>query len=199
MTMSSRPPIDTTPFPTTVRQRRLTVDEYHRMIQARIVHEDEPLELVDGLLVSMTPQGVPHARVIQRLNRALIDALGPEYAVRPQLPLTLGVSSEPEPDLAVVEREEAEAIDHHPRTALLVIEVGGDSLRYDRTVKAALYAGAAIPEYWIVDVEKRCVEVHREPEAPARRYRTVLTLGSGDTATCESVPRLSVALQALFA
>ena len=178
--------------------RRLIVDEYHKMIEAGILGEDEHVQLVDGFLVQMTPQGRPHAFVIQRLNRLLILALGDDYAVLPQLPLTLGHDSEPEPDLAVVQTEDSRSRKHHPRTALLVIEVAGDSLRFDRKTKGALYARFGIPEYWIVNVEANCVEVHRDPDRRTKRYRTLVTARAGDTLACVSVPRLSIAVADVF-
>lgn len=121
------------------RQRRITLDEYHRIVEAGILGEDEHVELIDGMLVAMTPQGRAHARVIQRLTRLLVRTLGDDLEVLPQLPLTLPDDSEPEPDLAVVRAEDAQSGEHHPRTALLVIEVAGDSLRLDRGSKAALF------------------------------------------------------------
>jgi Uma2 family endonuclease len=111
------------------RQRRISVDEYHRMIETGILGEDEKVQLIDGMLVSMTPQGRPHAFVIQELNRLLVRALGDEFKVLTQLPLTLGDASEPEPDLAVVRTQDAQSRTEHPTTALLVIEVAGESLR----------------------------------------------------------------------
>lgn len=85
------------------------------MIDAGILDESEHVQLVDGLLVAMTPQGTPHAYAIQRLTTLLIRALGDEYAVRPQLPLTLGRDSEPEPDLAVVGADDARSREHPRR------------------------------------------------------------------------------------
>ena len=77
------------------------------MIEAGILGEDERVELIDGVLVAMTPQGRLHAFVIQELNRLLVRALADEYKVLTQLPLTLGGGSEPEPDIAVVRAEDA--------------------------------------------------------------------------------------------
>ncbi|MBI3932799.1 MAG: Uma2 family endonuclease [Acidobacteria bacterium] len=180
------------------RQRRLTVDEYHRMTEAGILNEDDHVEMVEGLLVAMTPQGRSHAVIIQRLTALLVRALPETYGVLPQLPLTLGGHSEPEPDMAVVDAREAEATGHHPHTALLVVEIAGDSLRYDRTIKAALYAEAGIPEYWIFDVEARRVEVRRDPDVEARRYRTLVTLGPEDTLVCGSLAGVSIPLATLI-
>src|SRR3972149_11671243 len=91
------------------RQRRITVDEYHRMIEARILAEDEHVQLVSGTLVAMTPQGRPHARVIQRLTRLLVRALGDDVEILTQLPLTPLDDSEPEPDVAVVRAADAQS------------------------------------------------------------------------------------------
>ncbi len=156
------------------RQRRITLDEYHRMAEAGILGEDEHVELIDGMLVAMTPQGRAHARVIQRLTRLLVRALGDDLEVLPQLPLTLPDDSEPEPDLAVVRAEDAQSGEHHPRTALLVVEVAGDSLRLDRGSKAALYARAGIrstgSSTWL-SRPWRCTASRRWRQAPIARGR----------------------------
>jgi Uma2 family endonuclease len=180
------------------RQRRITLDEYHRIVEAGILGEDEHVELIDGMLVAMTPQGRAHARVIQRLTRLLVRTLGDDLEVLPQLPLTLPDDSEPEPDLAVVRAEDAQSGEHHPRTALLVIEVAGDSLRLDRGSKAALYARASIPEYWIVNLAESTVEVHREADALAGAYRSKTVVPAGQDLAAASVPGLSIEVAALF-
>lgn len=169
------------------------------MIEAGVFDEDERLELLEGVIVSMTPQRAPHARRIQWLNRFLSRRLGDEYAVRPQLPLTLGIRSEPEPDLAVVRAESAASEDRHPGTAILVIEVAGDSLRRDRRVKAAIYAGVGIPEYWIVNLEARAVEAFSEPDPAARTYRRTRTFGLSETLASEAIPGLAFPVADLFA
>lgn len=180
------------------RQRRITVDEYHRMIAAGILGEDEHVQLIAGTLVAMTPQGGPHARVIQRLNRLLVRAVGDELVVRPQLPLTLVDDSEPEPDLAVVRAQDAESGERHPRTALFVVEVAGESLPLDRQAKAVLYARAGIPEYWIVNLGESTVEVRREPDPASGTYRTRTVARGGETLIAGTVPGLAVAVADLF-
>ena len=122
--------------------RRFTVDEYHRLIAAGILDEDEHVELLEGVITQMSPQGVPHSRVIRRLNRWLARSLGDEYELFVQLPLTIGDHNEPEPDLAVVKAEEAPT---PPSTAVLVVEVSRGSLRIDRKVKASVYPARAYP------------------------------------------------------
>ena len=154
-------------------QRSITLDEYHRMIEAGVFGEDEHVELLDGVLVRMSPHSPAHAQVIARLTHAFVRALGDAYVVRVQLPITLVPMSEPEPDFAIVTAEEAEAPEHHPQHPLLVVEVGVSSVEPDRTIKAELYARARIPEYWLVDVPARRVEVRTEPDSRRARYRKV--------------------------
>jgi Uma2 family endonuclease len=180
------------------RQRRITVGEYHRMIEAGILGENEHVQLLSGTLVAMTPQGRPHARVVQRLNRLLVRAIGDDLEVLTQLPLTLLDESEPEPDLAVVRAEDAQSGEHHPRTALLVVEVAGDSLRLDRQSKAALYAQAGIPEYWIANLAEATVEVHREPDPATGSYRARAVVPSGETLVAAAVRGLVIDVGALF-
>jgi Uma2 family endonuclease len=179
-------------------QRRITVDEYHRMIEAGSLGEDDRVQLIAGEVVAMTPQGPAHALVIQSLTRLLAQELPADLALRPQLPLALLDDSEPEPDLAVVRLEDARSREHHPRTALLVVEVAGDSLRLDRQTKAALYARAGIPEYWIVNLGETTIEVHRDPDPEMGAYRAKAVDSSGGTLVAASVPRLRVNVADLF-
>ncbi len=178
--------------------RRVTVDEYHRMIEAGSLGEDDHVQLIAGAVVAMTPQGPAHALAIQNLTRLVAQRLAPDLAIRPQLPLTLPDDSEPEPDLAVVRLEDARSREHHPRTALLVVEVAGDSLRLDRHTKAALYARAGIPEYWIVNLAETTVEVLRDPDSRTGAYATRAVVLSGDTLAATSVPGLRIDVADIF-
>ncbi len=179
--------------------RRFTIAEYHHLALARILGEDERVELLEGVIVRMSPQSEQAVRVLLFLNRHLSRSLGDEYQVRPQVPVTLPSSeSEPEPDLAVVRAADALSRLEHPQKALLAIEVSLTSLRFDRTVKARVYAGAGIPEYWIANVETGCVEVFRDPDPAAGAYRTTLLVGKQETLSSTAVPGLSLSVAALF-
>lgn len=178
--------------------RRIRVEEYHRMIETGILGEDEKVQLVDGMLVAMTPQGRARAFVIQELTRTFVRQLGDEYRVLSQLPLTLAGDSEPEPDIAVVRAGEAASAARHPGSASLVVEVAGESLRFDRQTKAALYARNGIPEYWIVNLADAAIEVHRDPDPPSALYRQAFTVRRGDALGAQSVPGLRVEVVALF-
>ena len=145
----------------------LSVENYHRMIEAGILTEDDRVELLEGAVIEMSPEGPPHSVVIDRLNWFITRALPAEgYMVRVQHPMTLPPRSEPEPDLAIVDAA-ASSWSAHPASALLVIEVAQASLRKDRERKSRIYASAGIPEYWVADLVDLCVHVHREPHGQA--------------------------------
>lgn len=181
-----------------VAPRRFRLGEYHRLIDVGVLGEDERVELLEGVIVEMTPQGRAHALVVSRLNRFLTRALGNGYIARPQLPLSLGDDSEPEPDLAIVTQQEEESAPVHPRSALLVVEVADESLRKDRLLKGRIYARARVPEYWLVDVAGRSVEVYSEPDEDQGRYRVVRTVGAGEVLVSAVVPGLSLPLTEVF-
>ncbi len=175
-----------------LHQRPIMVDEYHQMIDAGVFAEDEHLELLHGILTVRSPQSGPHARIIQRLTGFLVRNLGEGFDVRVQLPLTLGDDSEPEPDFSIVPHGEEGQGPNHPEHALLVIEIARTSLRFDRRVKAPLYARAGIPEYWLIDVNGRQIEVMRDPDPSARRYRSHTMVGPDEPLTPVSLPPLSL-------
>jgi len=182
-----------------VAPRLFRLDEYHRLIDVGVLGEDERVELLEGVIVEMAPQGRAHALVVSRLNRFLTGVLGDAYSVRPQLPLSLAGDSEPEPDLAIVTRQEEESAPVHPRSALLVVEVADESLRRDRLLKGRIYARARVLEYWVVDVVGRAVEVYSEPDPDTGRYRTMRTLGVGETLSSSTLPGLALPVAGLFA
>lgn len=178
-------------------QRRLTVDEYHRMIDAGIFDEDDKVELLAGVLVEMTPQSGRHAYAIQILTGLLVRGVGPGFDVRVQLPLTVSDASEPEPDFAVVPAGTG-AADAHPTTALLVVEVSRASLARDRAVKAPLYARAGVNEYWIVNLDAAEVEVFRDPDSGAGRYRASHTVDREGELNAVALPGVRVKVSAML-
>ena len=146
-----------------IRTRRWTRREYDRLIELGVLHEDEPIELLAGRLVVKEPQRTPHAMAIQLAAEALRSAFDRGWSIRVQLPLALDDESEPEPDVAVVRGTPRDYPHEHPSVPVLVVEVAHASLRADRTLKARLYARAAVADYWIVNLVDRVLEVHRSP------------------------------------
>jgi Uma2 family endonuclease len=161
--------------------RRWTRVEYERLVELGVFRPDERLELIDGALVVSEPQGSRHAATIRRVLAALRRALGDTWQIDSQLPIALDADSEPEPDVAVVQLDPAAYRDGHPSRAVLIVEIAESSYRIDRDYKTSLYARAGVPDYWIIDLARDAVEVHRDPhpssEAPLGwRYRTMVTL-----------------------
>jgi Uma2 family endonuclease len=163
-----------------ITRRKLDVDEYHRMGEAGILHEDDRVELIEGDLVEMAPIGSPHASTVNTLAELLGAALGRRAIVAPQNPIRLDDRSEPQPDLAVLRRHEHRYYGRlpGPDDVLLIVEVADSSLRHDRDAKLPLYAKHGIPEVWIVNLVDKLVEVCRDPR-PDGCYGTVAPVGRG--------------------
>ncbi|MBA2443054.1 MAG: Uma2 family endonuclease, partial [Rubrobacter sp.] len=137
-----------------VQRRRFDTTEYHRMAETGILSEGDRVELVDGEVVEMSPIGSAHQAVVDRLTRMLVAFAASDYVARVQGPIRLDEHNEPQPDLALlVFREDFYEREHPgPGDTLLLIEVSESSLEYDRSVKLPFYAGAGIPEIWILDL-----------------------------------------------
>lgn len=143
---------------------RLRVEQYHAIIQAGILTDDDSVELLEGWLVFKMPKNPPH-RVTTRLVRtALENILPPGWYVDSQEPITLS-NSEPEPDIVVVRGDTRQYLDRHPgaEDIALIIEVSDTTLQRDRTIKKRIYARAGIAIYWIVNLVEEQVEVYSQP------------------------------------
>jgi Uma2 family endonuclease len=145
---------------------RFSVEQYHRMIDAGVLREGEPVELLEGWIV---PKWVPDPAptvVIQLVADEMAKRLPARWTRRIRAPITTR-DSEPEPDVAVVRGPARLYLQHHPRPdeISLVIEVADSSLAEDRTIKGHLYARARLGAYWIVNLPESQVEVYTEPRA----------------------------------
>jgi Uma2 family endonuclease len=177
---------------------RMTVDRYLGLVEAGVLSEDDRVELLEGVVVAMTPSNPPHAAVVTMATRALLLAVGERASVRTQCTLVLGRFSAPEPDVAVVPGSDRDYLSGHPRTALLVVEVADTSLQQDRITKAAIYAAAGIPEYWIVNLRESVVEVMREPDRERARYRDTRACERGERVELVAFPGAPIALADLL-
>ena len=186
-----------------LRTYRWTRRAYGRLIDEGILGEDDPVELLDGLLVVREPKHSPHSTATSLAVEALRAVFGPGWVVRVQEPVAAGRWSEPEPDVAVVPGAPRDYLARHPTRPALVVEVAESSLRIDRTRKAAIYARAGIEDYWIVNLVDRQLEVHREParlDSPRRRwgYRAATVLGPADLAIPLAAPGGDIAVSDLL-
>ena len=175
---------------------RLSRAEYDRAIAAGVFDPAAKLELVNGDLHAMTPQGSRHATGVALVTDALRRACGSGFHVRMQLPLAADDYSEPEPDAAVVAGTIRDYRDAHPASAVLIVEVSDHSLHHDRTVKQRLYARCGVPEYWILALPEARLEVHRDPGEDG--YRRVSIHATGDSVAPWACPAAQIAVDDLL-
>jgi Uma2 family endonuclease len=178
-------------LPETVRPLRRA--EFERLAELGMF-DDERVELLAGQIITMTPPGSPDSESVRRLTHLLVLALNDRAQVGVQLPLAISEISEPQPDLAVV--PPGDYSHAHPTAALLLIEVAESSLRKDRLVKAALYAAAGIPEYWIVDIAGRALELYREPHGET--YAQVARKDERETVSLLAFPDVRLAVREIL-
>ena len=180
-----------------VARRPITVAEYQRMGEVGISGERDRVELIEGELVAMSPIGSYHTGTVNKLNHALVHAVGEHAIVAVQNPVRLDDLSEPRPDFALLKPR----ADFHqgsparPADVLLLIEVADTSLKYDRSVKRALYAHHAIAELWIVDLTSGEVEVCRAPGTNG--YAAVTRIGRDGAVEPERLPGVRIQLATL--
>jgi Uma2 family endonuclease len=179
-------------------KRLFTVDEYHRMAKAGIFGPEERVELIDGEIIHMSPIGPRHAGCVINVNRILLTHLGDRAVISPQNPVVIRPRSEPQPDMLVLRPRDVSYSRAHPtpEDVLLAIEVGDTTVRFDRIVKARLYARARIREYWLIDAGRETVDVFRAPEGDA--YTSFTTYGQGTSLAPLAFPDLVIAVDELF-
>jgi Uma2 family endonuclease len=171
----------------TERVRPLRRAEYERLA-ALGFFEDERVELLEGIIVEKSPPGAPHSDAVRKLTKLFVMAVGDRAVVQIQDPVGVADDSEPQPDVAVIPN--GDYADEHPTKALLLIEVAESSLKKDRRIKGRIYARAGIPEYWIVNVAERTVEVRRTPQAGA--YAELTVHHPGETIRPHAFPDIEV-------
>ena len=183
---------------TPLRTHNFTVDEYHRMAEAGVFHEDARVELLDGQIVEMTPIGPRHAVCVDRLNGRLSRLVGDSAIVRVQSPVVLGQRAEPEPDVTLLRPPFERYQEAHPGPAeiMLVIEVADTSVEHDRSVKIPLYARAGVPEVWLVNLPADRIEVYRDPAGGS--YAEVTSVSGGETLTPLEVPSATLSVDGIL-
>jgi len=173
---------------------RFTVEQYFGLVEAGLLAEDDWVELLEGVVVSMSPRTARHDAAVCRAHEALRTAVGNRGVVRVQCTLVLPPHRAPEPDVAVVLGTLGQYDTRHPTTALLVVEVADASLPQDRITKGRMYAAAGVPEYWILNLRDDQVEVHRAPDPTAGVYRDVRSARAGDELAPALLPGVRIAV-----
>jgi Uma2 family endonuclease len=177
---------------------RWTCEHYLRLVDQGVLGPDDKVELLEGVIVAVAPSNVAHDGAVGLVSQALFRAVGDRAVVRVQLSLVAGRHSLPEPDVSVVPGTARDYERARPTRALLVVEVSDSSLKQDRLTKSAIYAAAAVPEYWIVNLRDDCVEIRRDPDVGQRRYRSVAVARRGELIEMAALPKVGVAVDDLL-
>lgn len=180
----------------TISLAKWTLEDYHRIVETGLL-DARPVELLNGEIVEMSPEGVPHAYFSTEAGEYLTRLLGDRALVRPAKPITLPNDSEPEPDIAIVQRLGREYLNHHPypENIFWLIEYANSSLEKDSTLKYRIYAEAGIPEYWLVNLKYGELIVFREPRHG--EYGSKMTLTAGEI-TPLAFPDVKISVAALI-
>lgn len=180
------------------QKRYFNVDQYYRMAEVGLLSPDDRVELIEGEVVEMSPIGCTHAGTVDRSSSFLQRKLSGAVQVRVQNPIRLNDFSEPQPDLALLKPRKDFYRNSHPTSedVLVIIEVADKSLNYDRNVKLPLYAGAGIPEAWLMILPKEVIEVHSQPKDG--KYQKVQRLKRGKTLVSPTIPTFSCKVEDLL-
>jgi Uma2 family endonuclease len=180
-------------------KRLFTRAEYYAMAEAGILKPEDRVELIEGEIYRMAPIGNPHAGCVNRLVHQFSALTAANRAVlSPQNPVNLTDISEPQPDVTLLRPREDFYGEGHPTPTdvLLLVEVAGSSIGFDRHTKIPLYARCGIPEAWLVDLVKKILEVHRDP-TPAG-YRNVQRLHRGDRIAPQAFPDFEIEVASIL-
>lgn len=166
-----------------------TREAYGQLIDQGVFLEGPNVELIEGEILVMPPQGRDHICGVSFPNTTLVRLFGDTHLVRVQCDLGLGLSSQPQPDFVLSPLGDFDRAD-------LVIEVSHSSLSFDRNCKSALYARNGIQEYWIINLAREVVEIRGQPEGD--RYREVRLCQPEDSVRPLFAPQVEVPLRSFF-
>jgi Uma2 family endonuclease len=163
----------------TVTTAKWTIAEYHQLVATGILN-DKRVELLEGIIVDMPPEGMPHAVYCTESVSYLRELLGNRAVVREAHPITLPNDSEPEPDIAIVRAPSRQYLDHHPYPADIfwLIEYANSTLKKDLNNKKRVYAEAGIEEYWVVNLHAYELIVFRDLSIDNYQSETIFATGN---------------------
>lgn len=177
-----------------------TVADFHRVGETGVFDNRRPV-LIRGLILEQGMMNPPHALGVELVTEALRVAFGSRWRFRGQLPLVLGLDTDPMPDVAVIAGGVRDQGSVHPTMAVLVVEISDTTLALDLTEKAELYATAGVPDYWVLDLAGRRLLVLRDPApiaAGGSAYRTQQTLGPTESITPSGAPNATIKVSDLL-
>lgn len=139
-----------------------TKDEYYKLAELGFFIEKK-VELIEGQIIEKSAKSSYYATALMLLAGILSDKVKGNQHIRNQSPMDFG-NSQPEPDIVIAKGNIRDYLEFHPKIAELVVKVSDTTLNYDRNKKASLYAENKIKDYWILNLNGRCLEVYRKPK-----------------------------------
>ena len=172
-----------------------SIADYHKMIAAGIL-SGRNIQLIDGELVEMSPEGIIHAAYGGSIADCLRQVMNEHAWIREAHPIILS-NSEPEPDIAIVELPKSKYFQSHPVPADIywLVEISDTTLTYDLTKKQEIYAAAGISEYWVVDIKDQKLIVFTQPQDSRYLSKSELTTGIVNPL---SFPQVAISVKQLF-
>ena len=172
-----------------------TVEDYHQLIETGLL-SGKPVELLEGELIEMSPEGIPHSFTNRTVANYLRTQLNGKALISEAHPITLD-NSEPEPDIAVVHLPQDIYKQHHPypEDIYWLIEVSNRTIEKDLKEKTITYARNGIPEYWVIDLPHNKVWVFTQPNQ--RSYDRVEEFTTGNISPL-AFPDIAIAVDNLL-
>lgn len=171
---------------------KFNIHDVERMVKAGMFAGNERVELIEGELIQMAPQGNNHISSIIRLTSFLTSRAGENVLVSVQNAVIINDINEPQPDISLLRFRDDyySTAKAKPEDILLLIEVSDSTVTYDRKVKVPLYARNGVAEVWVVNLPKKIVEVYSHLENG--KYKVVKKLERGETLSPKLIPLLKI-------
>lgn len=181
-----------------VDHKIFTRRDYHRMIEAGVLTEDDRVELINGNIIAKSPVGSRHLAIVNRIVRLFTKIVSDDYILSIQNPIGINDISEPEPDIALLYFKEDfyETQKPTPQDVPLIIEVSDTTLEKDQKVKLPLYANAGIQEAWIVDLTKNIISVSKSPSSNG--YKNTKDYFPNEKIVVSTISNLTVPVSVIF-
>ena len=182
----------------TPTRTRISTNRYQKMVATGVLTKYDRIELIEGEMLDVAPIDKKHSAITSKLHELFVLAVSRSATIVGGGPVNLGEFSEPQPDLMLLTRREDFYSGKIPeaRDVLSLIEVSDSSLAFDQSVKLSLYARYGVREYWVIDVEGRCVVTYRDPVASG--YSRKVEFTTRDIVTPEAFPDVTLRVGEIF-
>jgi Uma2 family endonuclease len=171
-------------------RRSFTVAEILQMVDAGIIAEDENFELIDGEVVVPSLKGNSHEIIKSAISLRLVEMAAEQLRIAVSTSLYLDERTFLEPDFILYPKRLL-PVDANGTDILLAVEVAASSMKYDRGLKAKIYARHAVHELWVIDADTRVTWVHRRPQADGQ-WGHIEAIAADQHLSPELIPTVSV-------